>query len=97
MVRPAPPVPVTESPELNEKAKTMLGEKSAPVLRGCGLAAVLTALLAAPSYAYIDPGSGSYIFQLAIAAIAGAIYTIKLSWSRLRPILSSLIFFWRRR
>ena len=33
--------------------------------------------------AYIDPGTGSYIFQLAIAGILGSLFFIKTSWRKL--------------
>ncbi len=34
-------------------------------------------------YAYLDPGSGSYIFQLLIASIVGLGFVIKVYWKRL--------------
>lgn len=36
------------------------------------------------SYAYIDPGSGSYMFQLIIGTILGALYVIKLYWKNIK-------------
>jgi len=35
------------------------------------------------AYAYLDPGSGSYILHLIVAAFAGFIVTIKLYWLKL--------------
>ena len=35
------------------------------------------------AHAYIDAGSGTYLFQMAIAGIVGVLYTVKLSWKRL--------------
>jgi hypothetical protein len=34
-------------------------------------------------YAYVDPGSGSYFFQVLIATILGFLYVIKLYWKRI--------------
>jgi hypothetical protein len=37
--------------------------------------------------AYLDPGTGSYFFQLFVAAMLGCAFTIKLFWSRIRDSL----------
>jgi len=39
-------------------------------------------------YAYIDPGSGSYVLQLFIAGLLGALYSIKIFWTRIRSFLT---------
>jgi hypothetical protein len=33
--------------------------------------------------AYIDPGSGSYFFQIMIAALLGGLYAIKIYWKNI--------------
>lgn len=33
---------------------------------------------------YIEPGSGSYIIQVIVAAILGAAFWIKMSWHRVK-------------
>ena len=35
------------------------------------------------AHAYVDPGTGSYIFQVVIGAMLGAAVAIKLFWRRL--------------
>jgi hypothetical protein len=40
--------------------------------------------------AYIDPGTGSYVAQLAIAAIAGGLYFLKVSWGRVKEFFARL-------
>jgi hypothetical protein len=35
------------------------------------------------TFAYLDPGSGSYIVQMIIAGILGGFYAIKLYWARI--------------
>jgi hypothetical protein len=37
-----------------------------------------------PARAYIDAGSGSYLFQLLIAGFVGTVYTVKVFWKRIR-------------
>jgi hypothetical protein len=41
------------------------------------------------AYAYIDPGTGSYIFQIVIASLVGAAFTLKLFWKRFRLFVSN--------
>jgi len=47
--------------------------------------------LAFPSfaYAYLDPGTGSYILQMVIAALLGAALAIKIYWRRIKTFLAS--------
>jgi len=42
------------------------------------------------AHAYLDPGSGSYVLQLVIAALLGAALTIKLYWKRIKALMSDL-------
>ena len=37
---------------------------------------------------YLDPGSGSYIFQLIIAVLVGALFLIKVYWRRIRALFA---------
>lgn len=36
-----------------------------------------------PVYAYIDPGTGSYLFQLLIAGLLGGTIALKLYWKQI--------------
>ena len=47
-------------------------------------------MLADEAYAYIDPGSGSYILQLLIAGLLGAAFAVKIYWKRIKAFFSSL-------
>jgi hypothetical protein len=49
-------------------------------------------VLAAPAraLAYLDPGTGSYLFQILIAALAGGIFAIKLFWGRISAFFSGV-------
>ncbi len=42
------------------------------------------------AYAYLDPGTGSYFFQLFIATLIGVIFAIKLSWRKIVFFLKNL-------
>jgi len=37
--------------------------------------------------AYLDPGSGSYILQLIIAAIVGAAFVVRMYWGKIKSFL----------
>ncbi len=34
--------------------------------------------------AYIDPGTGSYLLQLVLAALFGALFALKIFWTRIK-------------
>jgi hypothetical protein len=42
------------------------------------------------AHAYLDPGTGSYILQIALAAIVGALFAIRLFWSRIKSFFGRL-------
>jgi hypothetical protein len=39
--------------------------------------------------AYLDPGSGSYVFQVMVAAFIGGLFTIKMFWKKIINFLSN--------
>ena len=45
---------------------------------------MLPALLPGDAQAYLDPGSGSFVFQILISALLGAAVVLKTSWGRIR-------------
>jgi len=45
------------------------------------------ALFARDAHAYLDPGTGSYIYQVIIAAILGGTFVVKMGWSRIVAFL----------
>jgi hypothetical protein len=42
------------------------------------------------AYAYLDPGTGSYILQLLIGVLVGSSVAIKIYWARIRAFFRSL-------
>lgn len=48
-----------------------------------GAAVVLLGLCPATAHAYIDPGTGSFIFQGIIAAVVGLGFAVKVFWKRI--------------
>jgi len=40
------------------------------------------------AYAYVDPGTGSYVIQLIIAALVGVGFAIRIYWGRIKGFLS---------
>ncbi len=49
------------------------------------------ALLTVPQlsgHLYLDPGSGSYILQLLLAAILGGMFAIKVYWKRIKAFFN---------
>jgi hypothetical protein len=50
--------------------------------------ASLVFLVAAPAYAYIDPGTGSMLVQAALAIIAAALVAGRSAWDRVKSLFS---------
>ncbi len=44
-----------------------------------------------PAYAYLDPGTGSYMLQLLIAGLLGAAFAVKLFWKNIAAFFKGLI------
>ena len=42
------------------------------------------------AYAYLDPGTGSYVFQLVLAFFVGSLYFIKLYWIKIITFIHNL-------
>lgn len=42
------------------------------------------------AYAYLDPGANSYLFQISIASLLGAILTVKLFFKKIVKFLRNL-------
>ena len=54
------------------------------------LACLLSMIFTRDAYAYLDPGSGSYILQMIVAGLLGASLAIKIYWRRIRAYFSRL-------
>jgi hypothetical protein len=44
-------------------------------------------LFEARAYAYLDPGSGSYLFQIMVASLVGAAFAIKTYWIKIKKFV----------
>ena len=42
------------------------------------------------AFGYIDPGTGSYVIQMLLAALFGALFAIKVFWTRLKSFFRSI-------
>lgn len=53
-------------------------------------AILLYVLFPTHAYAYLDPGSGSYIFQLIIAAVVGFGFLLKVYWRKVKSFVTGM-------
>ncbi|HCS79047.1 TPA: hypothetical protein DIV55_04900 [Patescibacteria group bacterium] len=44
-----------------------------------------------PALAYLDPGSGSYVFQLLIAGLLTASVTVKMYWRQIKSYIEKKV------
>jgi flagellar biosynthesis protein FliQ len=47
-------------------------------------------ILVQPATAYIDPGTGSYVLQIAIAFLVGLAFSVKLFWRKIIAFLRDI-------
>jgi len=54
---------------------------------------IILAFLFAPlkSYAYLDPGTGSYMLQILLATLIGAAYALKVYWRKIKAYFKNLL------
>ncbi len=52
---------------------------------------LLLAVAERPAEAYVDPGSASYIFQLAMGALLGGFFVLRTYWSRVVTAIRSVV------
>ena len=43
---------------------------------------LICAFLVRPTYAYLDPGSGSFLLQILLASLVGALFVLRQFWRR---------------
>lgn len=53
--------------------------------------AAIIMTIANDAHAYLDPGTGSYILQMLAAAIVGALFTIKIFWTRIKSFIKTIL------
>lgn len=49
-------------------------------------------LLSQNAFAYLDPGTGSYIFQVLIATIVAGLFAIKMFWQKIKSFFLNNFF-----
>jgi hypothetical protein len=46
--------------------------------------------LTSQAHAYLDPGTGSMMLQIVIASVVGALFSLKIFWSRIKNFFSTV-------
>jgi hypothetical protein len=52
------------------------------------LAPVLLVILERDAEAYLDPGTGSFVFQTVMAMVVGSAFALKTYWRRIKTLFS---------
>jgi hypothetical protein len=55
-----------------------------------GMLAVCYLLSPSQLFAYLDPGTGSYLFQILIAGLVGGLFAVKIFWARIKEHFAKL-------
>lgn len=64
--------------------------RKSPVCACCVLALLFIGF-SREVYAYVDPGTGSYLLQILVAGLLGLIYAARLYWTKLKNFLTTRI------
>lgn len=79
-------------PKRNGNLEHRAGRPASPTWPGIGTLVLVIVLMASvDAHAYIDPGTGSYLFQLAIAGLLAGAYAVRRYWRAIRFRLDSLL------
>ncbi|HPR63836.1 MAG TPA: hypothetical protein PK014_06405 [Thermoanaerobaculia bacterium] len=78
--------PLNSKPGTPDSSQFSLGKRNLPFV----FLFLLILTVPKDSWAYLDPGTGSYFFQMLIAALVGGLFAIKMFWKKI------LIFFHRQ-
>ncbi len=54
------------------------------------LVAAASLWLCRPVYGYIDPGTGSYVFQIIVAAFVAISFAVKIYWHKITKFIGGL-------
>jgi len=49
---------------------------------------VFQLIMTSSAWAYIDPGTGSYLFQMLMAGLLGSMFALKMMWRNIRVYFS---------
>jgi hypothetical protein len=52
---------------------------------------LLLVIFPGSAHAYLDPGTGSYVLQLLIATVIGALFALKMFWKRVVTFFKNLV------
>jgi len=64
--------------------------KRLSLVRVCVLFFCFSLFFCGKAYAYLDPGTGSYFFQLIIAGLLAASFGLKIFWKRIEMFFKSV-------
>ncbi len=70
------------------KLNNLFGQKVNSIISILAILIVTFLLFPKSTYAYLDPGSGSYIVQILIASLAGIGFFVKTYWNQIKSIFS---------
>lgn len=62
-----------------------------PILPLMSIVVLLVVLFERPAHAYIDPGTASYLFQVAAGALLGGVFLLRTYWTRVVTTVRSLM------
>ena len=65
--------------------------KARPPLKFLTFTLLWFAVFPANAYAYLDPGTGSYVLQVLVGIFLGGIFTIKVFWGNIKKSILNFV------
>ncbi len=56
----------------------------------CLMVVVFVLVMPGSAMAYLDPGTGSYVLQMLVAAFLGSMFALKIFWGQVKEFLARL-------
>lgn len=61
------------------------------IIRGVMWGCLTFLVFPSVAYAYLDPGTGSYMFQIFLGFLVGLLFTVKTFWRNLKGIVLNIV------
>lgn len=66
-------------------------KRSRYLLKASLLSAAVILIFPLQAFAYLDPGTGSYVLQVMVGALLGGAFAVKAFWKNIRSFISDIV------
>lgn len=66
-------------------------KRSRYLLKASLLSVAVILIFPLQAFAYLDPGTGSYVLQVVVGALLGGAFAVKAFWKNIRSFISDIV------